>query len=111
MALISCSECGHKVSDKAAACPSCGNPLGDSVAEPVLSGRRSRSAQLATQVPVQTVEQTGKKYKGAMLAGGLGMVFGLLLVMGDADVPGALLLTGGLICYIYGRFGAWWHHA
>jgi hypothetical protein len=27
MALINCSECGHQVSDKAAACPKCGNPI------------------------------------------------------------------------------------
>lgn len=27
MALTSCPECGHRVSDKAFACPSCGYPL------------------------------------------------------------------------------------
>ena len=27
MAIVSCSECGHGVSDKAAACPKCGNPI------------------------------------------------------------------------------------
>ncbi len=27
MALINCSECGKQVSDKAASCPSCGNPI------------------------------------------------------------------------------------
>lgn len=27
MALITCPECGREVSDKAAACPYCGNPL------------------------------------------------------------------------------------
>lgn len=27
MALISCPECGHTVSDKAAACPNCGCPI------------------------------------------------------------------------------------
>lgn len=27
MALISCSECGASVSDKARACPKCGNPI------------------------------------------------------------------------------------
>ena len=29
MALITCPECGHSVSDKAAACPHCGYPLGE----------------------------------------------------------------------------------
>jgi hypothetical protein len=27
MALIACSECGNQVSDKASACPKCGNPI------------------------------------------------------------------------------------
>ena len=27
MALVKCSECGAKVSDKAAACPQCGAPV------------------------------------------------------------------------------------
>lgn len=27
MALIKCSECGNEVSDKAASCPKCGNPV------------------------------------------------------------------------------------
>ena len=27
LALIECSECGKKISDKAAACPDCGNPM------------------------------------------------------------------------------------
>ena len=27
MALIKCSECGKDVSDKAASCPGCGNPI------------------------------------------------------------------------------------
>ena len=27
MALIKCSECGKEVSDKAKACPNCGNPI------------------------------------------------------------------------------------
>ncbi|MFI4940353.1 MAG: zinc ribbon domain-containing protein, partial [Burkholderiales bacterium] len=27
MALINCDECGNQVSDKAVACPKCGNPI------------------------------------------------------------------------------------
>ena len=27
MSLIKCSECGKEISDKATACPSCGNPI------------------------------------------------------------------------------------
>lgn len=35
MALISCSECGREVSDKAAACPHCGAPVADMAPQPV----------------------------------------------------------------------------
>ena len=29
MALINCSECGKKISDKADKCPNCGNPINE----------------------------------------------------------------------------------
>ena len=112
MALISCSECGHKVSDKASACPSCGNPLGEPAtsASPV-TARTSGASRIAVEPPVQTIEQTGKQYKGAQLLRGIAMVLGVVLVTTHAEALGAVLLAGGLIAYIYGRFGAWWHHA
>ena len=110
MALISCSECGHKVSDRATACPSCRNPLGDAVADPGIGMRRS-GERTAVEPQIQTNERTGKKYKGAMVAGGVAIVFGLMLFMGGAQVLGGFLLAGGLVYYIYGRWGAWWHHA
>lgn len=37
MALIKCSECGHDVSDKAAACPSCGAPISAQLRDHTLS--------------------------------------------------------------------------
>lgn len=36
MALITCRECGHQVSDQAAACPSCGAPV-ERVPSPILT--------------------------------------------------------------------------
>lgn len=33
MALIKCSECGHQISDRAAACPNCGAPIELSIAQ------------------------------------------------------------------------------
>src|SRR5437588_10856041 len=112
MALISCSECGHKVSDKASACPSCGNPLGEPAtsASPV-TARTSGASQMAVEPPVQTIEQTGKQYKGAQLLGGIAMVLGVVLVMTHADALGAVLLAGCLIPSIYGRFDVGWHSA
>ena len=41
MALISCSECGKKVSSKAISCPSCGAPIADvSSVEAVEKGKK-----------------------------------------------------------------------
>ena len=34
MALTNCPECGHQVSDKAYACPSCGYPLAGAKGDP-----------------------------------------------------------------------------
>lgn len=34
MALISCNECGKEVSDQAAACPNCGNPVQSEIRYP-----------------------------------------------------------------------------
>lgn len=41
MALISCPECSHRVSDQARACPACGFPLAGR-AEPAQAGKGSR---------------------------------------------------------------------
>lgn len=38
MALIPCPECGHQVSDKAAACPNCGHPVTPASADPPSTG-------------------------------------------------------------------------
>lgn len=50
MALISCPECGHAISDKAAACPSCGFPINTPVitapAEPLPRRRPKRHRKL-----------------------------------------------------------------
>lgn len=37
MALISCPECGHSISDKALSCPSCGYPINISTTIPAQS--------------------------------------------------------------------------
>lgn len=37
MALIECSECGNQVSDKASACPKCGNPIAPIIGSPAVA--------------------------------------------------------------------------
>lgn len=96
MALQACPDCGHQVSSKAPSCVKCGSPIA-----------------------VQTIEATGKKWKMMQLFGGLLLVLGFAGVCGGAassssgDNPMvvALVVLAGLILLLWGRFGAWWHHA
>ena len=72
---------------------------------------------------VQTIEQTGKKWKVRMLLGSLLMVvsgIGACGVMMDSSMPAgqadtalvvaALAFGVGLTIYLLGRFGGWWFH-
>jgi TM2 domain-containing membrane protein YozV len=53
MALTRCSECGGEVSDRAAACPKCGNPV-------------------APTIPIAPLKSRGTAIALALLLGGLG---------------------------------------
>lgn len=62
MALINCSECGRQVSDRAAACPHCGNPL-------------SASLQPASTGPVAANRTEPPQDAAALQAGGATLQF------------------------------------
>jgi hypothetical protein len=99
MALIECPECGHQVSDRADACPSCAFPLTD----PIDTAPDRRP-------PAQTVELTGKKWKGLHLWSALAMVAGLLF--GVVEDSRLMLVFGisGLIGIAIAKAGTWWYH-
>jgi hypothetical protein len=64
-----------------------------------------------TEKPPTVIEQTSKKWKGFRALGCLSLVLGFLAIGAwDAPVAGLLLVTFGLVAYIGGRVGAWWHH-
>lgn len=101
MAIISCPECGHQVSDRAASCPSCGTPL----------------AAAATSARV--IEQTGKGLKAQQLLSILlllvGVVFAIAASSGGGSSSGGIGLGGimiviGFLWYAVVRFRIWWHH-
>ena len=53
MALIPCSECGRDVSDKAAACPGCGNPIQNAVPKPAITpalGKTTKNLLLEKEI-------------------------------------------------------------
>lgn len=106
MALINCPDCGTQVSDRAAACVKCGAPIA------ALTGQ---SVQPTEAPHVQTIEQTGKVYKGQQALGVVAIVVGIIMMMaGDsgsgANVFGAIVAGIGLIVYFAARLGAWWNH-
>lgn len=101
MALINCGECGNQVSDKAVACPRCGNPIALlSVPAPVT----------VTDASVITTQSTGKGPKVAQLVGGLMFAFGFVAAFSGALETGGSVAGLGLLLYVGGRFTAWWGH-
>jgi membrane protein YdbS with pleckstrin-like domain len=53
MALIKCSECGREISDKAASCPSCGNPIKPNDIQPI--------AELKVEQKQNVIDQSSNK--------------------------------------------------
>jgi len=106
MALIKCSEYGKEISDKAAACPNCGNPI------------HKQQVQVSKKAVV--IEKTGKGWKALILVAGIMFWVGLILFVGhigaktaaDLDVRnlGNTFFVLGAIGWIIGKIGAWWHH-
>lgn len=102
MALVKCGECGNEVSDRAAACPKCGAPVTQEVAPPVAVSSPGK--------PVVPIEQTGKHYKGQMLAAGALACVGVVIAASSSPAIGMLMVLGGFVWFLVARFGAWWHH-
>lgn len=89
MALISCSECGKKVSEKADACPNCGAPISGNTG--VLLNPQSHTK----------VTRTGAKWEGI---GFILIVVGMISAMTAQGGFGGLLLLIGFMVFIIGRF-------
>ena len=97
MSLIECPDCKKQISDHAPTCPNCGRPM--------------------SAPTIQTIEATGKIWKGIQLIGALLMCIGVISCVchiADTSSPASLTptwcLLGGFTCYIIGRIGAFWWH-
>ncbi len=106
MALIYCSECGKQISDKAEACPHCGNPI--SIArqgyfEPEESLNRSGQEE-----DIQTIQLTKKKWKKVQLLAVALWIFGLFFIFGHTWPVAVALWFVALILSFMSRLGAWW---
>ena len=103
MALIKCPECGKEISDKALACPNCGNPLRESTSEQIIKEHEVNdnvnnegvlccpycgSTQLHSE---QKGFSGGKALAGAVAVGGIGLLAGTI---GSKDVMVTCLKCG-----------------
>lgn len=90
MALISCSECGKEISDKATSCLHCGNPMNQHVPkeDEYLCCPKCHSRELHAE---QKGFSGGKALVGAVVAGGIGLLAGTL---GSKDVQITCLKCG-----------------
>ena len=75
MALIKCSECGKDVSDKAAACPGCGNPIHSKSLKPTTApmlGKSTKELLLEKElgqvgIKADSISGAGGKIMGTVL--------------------------------------------
>ncbi|MCE5230478.1 hypothetical protein LLG95_12910 [bacterium] len=116
MALITCADCGQKVSAMAAACPRCGRPMRDK-----FNFRYDPPEVRSVPRGTRTIEATGKGWKflqlvGVLLTIGGGVTTCVKMQMPHppgADATFGLAVLGfavGLLIFIAGRIGAWWFH-
>ena len=98
MALISCPECGHQVSDKAALCPSCGVSIAPDI------GREEHEKKLTT------TQLTSKSLKmQSALSGGLFIIGFLIGITSEAALFYFIALFS-FIWWLTTRIRIWWHH-
>lgn len=91
MALIKCHECGNDISDKASACPKCGNPIASKDGNYV------------------TTQKTSKKFKWQMIGAFALVAFGLI-VIGNSPGFGILLILGGVVWLVSANTLSWWEN-
>ena len=102
MAIVPCPECQRDISDRAAACPHCGNPI---AAIP-------SAARVSVQTDdgdVVTTQATGKAPKVVQLVGFLLAVGGVVSCSSSTGSSGGLFLLGCAV-FLMGRLMAWWSH-
>ena len=88
MALISCSECGKEVSEKAYSCPNCGAPIS------------SNPSVSPNPQPHAKVKRAGAKWEAV---GFILIVVGMLMAIAKVG-SGVFLLVVGFTVFLIGRF-------
>ncbi len=110
MALIKCSECEKEVSDQAASCPHCGNPINDNELKVQLSTDPGKPLKIEPEL-------TSKKWKKAKIFSWLAIFVGLMMMGFSGDSwnsdnsifwMGFSFIGYGIIALIVSRIGAWY---
>jgi hypothetical protein len=107
MALITCPECHKEISDRAATCPHCGNPL------TAIQPTPGQSAEAPVYVEPVLVN---KKWKKRKIFTWLAIILGFLLLGQGGDKPtesvvfwmGFCFIGYGIIALIIFHIGAWY---
>ena len=97
MPLINCPECNKEVSSLASECPNCAYPIAGGGSTQASGGK------------IQTVEQTGKKYKLQKLLSALLILAGWIVIYGGGGYGGTMIAIG-VIWFCITAFISWWHH-
>ena len=125
--LTKCRACERECSVNAASCPGCGEPFrkAEELKQPTLAEAVALARPVhSPQAPqIVTTQNTGKGWKlmlmlGIVLSisGGAIATFSFQRIdpddrsFVDAFRVGVLVLSGGLILFIFARIGAWWNH-
>jgi zinc-ribbon domain len=96
LALISCPECGHQVSDQALVCPSCGHPLQQAASvSDLLLGRqwRARSGTLLDAMLEATFNEDGT-FAGRTVTDQARIVPGAIPTITPGEVQGTWTARG-----------------
>lgn len=104
MAMINCTECGRAVSDKATACPGCGNPIAAAVAAPAPLSVATKPGDAVT------TEATGKTHKVVQIVGAAIMCVSMVSCVSGAENLGMAGFILGAAVYFTGQATAWWSH-
>ena len=79
--------------------------------QPIAIQRTTHHAAVAR---VQTIEKTGKGWKGLQLIAAMIAIAGVCITTGTQErelaMTGSLMLAGGLVLFLFARIGAWWNH-